>query len=223
MTWEPDATAQQMLETLMNVELHEPDLEAIVSWISANSVTLPSPHRHFERFAETVVELQRLVEEFRFEVGVGAMYAYGVRAELADLHKRQITGIHAVGMPRAAIALLAPYAGNTPSPIALLANPTSAMLGNRVLGGWWAAQQLDSALIRGIASLDRLAILLYCGADRDIGEKAPAFRLWSLRQLTSWEDRVEWRELLELVDSEFFKWVNDFVRNGFVHRWSGRF
>lgn len=202
----------------MTGELHEPDLEPIVNWISINSIDASPPHRHSDRFAEAVVELQRLLEEFRFEVGVGAMYAYGVRGELTDLHKKHTTGMAATGMPRTVMALLAPDIQKTPPPLALLREPTLIMSGNRVLGGWWAAQQLDSALIRGMASLDRLAVLLYCAADKDIGDKAPAFRLGWLREVKMWEHQGEWEALLNLVESEFFKWVTDFVRNGFVHR-----
>ena len=97
-----------------------------------------------------------------------------------------------------------------------MTHPNQSIAGHRVLGGWWAAQHFDSALIRGLACLDRLAILLHCAAgkpfDRDRQTKElrlPAFRTNYLQALADAYDPTRGDKLTALLDHEIFKLVSD--------------
>lgn len=111
------------------------------------------------------------------------------------------------------LALLAGYGQNNFPPDQLLLNPTAALGGHRVLSGWWAAQLLDSAIIRGIAVLDRVAILLHCidttswtephavGYAPDEGDLAPQAQNFSIfgpagSMISTLDDARVWAEVL---------------------------
>jgi len=115
-------------------------------------------------------------------------------------------------------ALLAPYSGFLPMPSKLISEPTAPTPGLRILGGWWAGQLIDSAILRGLSALDRVATILFLAADQPISEtRMPAFRSDELRKLRNSYAGEEWNRLRELTHHELFLFVKDY-RDGFIHR-----
>jgi len=105
----------------------------------------------------------------------------------------------------------------------LFADPYAGISGNRVLGDWFAAQLLDSALFRSVAVCDRLAILLWVRAGREIPttkrgrEHHPAFTPRHLDVLVrDYGEQAEWASLRALADNELFTFTKE-LRDGFTH------
>jgi hypothetical protein len=126
-------------------------------------------------------------------------------------------------MPADALALLAPNI--LPSrPFLIAQDLHSALPGQRHLSRWFAGQLLDSALVREVSALDRLAALLHLTV---LPPKRSHQGTWFAPTLTSsgmnglaphYQDDPAWGALLELVDDEVTVWVRDHVRNAFIHR-----
>jgi hypothetical protein len=105
----------------------------------------------------------------------------------------------------------------------LFEQPHQQISGGRILSRWFAAQLVDSALYRGIAACDRLAILLRCQAGAPVeitksGERRqPAFTSGDLKQLHSTYAAIpEWSSLRQLTINPLFEFIKQ-ERNGFTH------
>ena len=171
-----------------------------------------------EGYADALIDLSRLLEEYRFEAAVGALYAAGVKDEVTALRESAEKPPHNAGFSNKARAMLAGIIAQGAPPAKLLTDPKGQMAGMRILGGWWAAQLYDSALMRGVAVLDRLVTLLYYveGQKVDV-DWMPAFRGRTLRKLQTWQDESEWTNLMAILDSPLFVAAKGY-RDGLVHR-----
>ena len=86
------------------------------------------------------------------------------------------------------------------------------------MGGWWAAQLYDSAILRGRAILDRLMTLLYCVDNQKIDPKwSPSFSEKNLLRLVSWSEAPEMHALHALTNNEVFALAKEY-RDGLVHQ-----
>lgn len=214
--WIPNQETRALAREYFNTVFLPPNLEQLVQGVRTGPEVDTNPASIL--YDETLVDLVRLLEEFRFGASVGAMYARGVREQVRPLRESHKLWPQNVGMSPKVLALLAGYGQNTLPPDQLLLDPTAALGGHRVLGGWWAAQLLDSAIIRGIAVLDRVAILLHCIAGHIDSRRMPAFRAHYLDRLTTvFGADPEWETLHGLGRSEIFLFVKD-MRDGHVHR-----
>jgi hypothetical protein len=88
---------------------------------------------------------------------------------------------------------------------------------------WVAAQLLDSALYRGIAACDRLAILLRCAAGLPVERtragvrRQPSFITYALNELDEYYSGCsQWSKVRELADNPLFDFIKQ-ERNGFTH------
>jgi hypothetical protein len=176
-----------------------------------------------ELYTDALFDLSRLAEEFRFLASAGALYSLGLQEQIAAAIPDEIALGAGIAVPTVVRALLAGYMRPMPPPSALLHDPGQPVAGHRVLGGWWAAQLFDSALIRGMSALDRLAVLLFCADQQPITPNKhgdlvlPAFRRSWLRRLRRWDGRPEWSQLLDILDHPVFTLVKRY-RDGFVHQ-----
>lgn len=214
--WVPDQETLDLARDFFDRSFLPPDLEPLIQGITTGPEAEADPTTTI--YDETLVDLVRLLEEFRFGASVGAMYARGVRDQIRPLRESHKQWPNNVGMSPKVLALLASHSQNTLPPDRLLVDPAATLGGHRVLGGWWAAQLLDSAIIRGISILDRVAILLACIAHRIDQRRMPAFRVIQLEALSpEFGSDSEWQTLLELARGDLFQFVKG-VRDGHVHR-----
>lgn len=214
--WVPDQETLDLARDFFDRSFLPPDLEPLVQGITTGPELEADPATTI--YDETLVDLVRLLEEYRFGASVGAMYARGVRDQIRPLRESHKQWPNNVGMSPKVLALLATHSQNALAPDRLLVDPTATLGGHRVLGGWWAAQLLDSAIIRGISILDRVAILLACIAHRIDYRRMPAFRVHQLEALSpEFGSDSEWKTLLELARGDLFQFVKG-VRDGHVHR-----
>lgn len=174
-------------------------------------------------YTDALFDLSQLAEEFRFLASAGALYSLGLQEQITAAIPDEIAPGAGNAVPTVVRALLAGYMRPVPPPSALLHDPGQSIAGHRVLGGWWAAQLFDSALIRGMSVLDRLAVLLFCADQQPITPNKhgdlmlPAFRKSWLQQVTRWDTDTEWSKLLEILDHPVFTLVKRY-RDGFVHQ-----
>ena len=153
-------------------------------------------------YIDALFDLTQLGEELRYATSVGAVYLIGVRGDVAAAQDHATSLSGGMSVPTTARALLAPYLRPNPAPSQLLTRPGEPIAGQRVLGGWWAAQLFDSALIRGLACLDRVAIMLHRAAGKPLVRdnrsnelRLPAFRA---RYLQTIADAYEPTRLAQL-------------------------
>lgn len=214
--WAPDQETRDLAREYFDAVFVLPNLEPLIQGVKTGPESEADPASTI--YDETLLDMVRLLEEFRFGASVGAMYARGVREQIRPLRESHKLWPQSVGMSPKVLALLSAYGQNTLPPDRLIFEPAAALGGHRVLGGWWAAQLLDSAIIRGVSVLDRVSILLHCIAGRIDPRRMPAFRTHQLEDLaTNFSADPEWTSLLDLARSEVFLFVKD-MRDGHVHR-----
>jgi hypothetical protein len=194
-----------------------PDLAKMVQGVSTEGMT-EGENAVDSIYDEALVDLIRLLEEVRFGASVGAMYAHAARDELRPRRQSHQEWPNSIGLSPKVRALLGPDIQNTHAPDQLIFDPSVAMAGDRFLGAWWAGQLIDSAVVRGISALDRVAILLSCVARRIDSRRMPAFRSNELRRLSEvFDSDEEWAVLSALTENEVFQFVKQ-ARDGHVHR-----
>lgn len=198
--------------------------EEVLSQIDIIGLNIGIPHGkgvalyEGEGYADALIDLSRLLEEYRFEVGVAALYAAGVKDQLAAVRDVMAQPPHHAGFSNKARAILAGVIAQGAPPSGLITNPGGEISGMRVLGGWWAAQLYDSALMRGMAVLDRLVTLLFYVEGLPVDpDWTPAFRERTVRKLQSWTDEPEWVTFTALLNHELFIMAKRY-RDGLVHR-----
>ncbi len=213
--WEPNRDTQAAAREYFTDVFAPPDLGQLAQGVATGGDDNDAVELIYD---EALVDLVRLLEEVRFSVSVAAMYAHGTRDKLRPIRESHQEWPHSVGLSPKVRALLATYTQNTHPPDQLIFDPSVPLGGARFLGSWWAGQLIDSAVVRGISALDRVAILLTCVARRIDIRRMPAFRLHELRRLSdAYESDGEWTTLLALAENEVFRFVKD-ARDGHVHR-----
>lgn len=213
--WLPSDEALSQADEIYLKHLDTPDLAPLSEWLTID----PSPNPVDKDVYEgAVFDISRLIEEYRYEAGVAAAFSIGLSAELAALSDTRLNGPAATGIPAGVRALLVPYTSFLPLPSQLFLKPDQSISGFRLLGGWWAAQLYDSALIRGSAALDRLAAILYCVQELEIKRDwMPAFKLKHLSRVTGWKGDPNWEALIALLENPVFSLAKSH-RDGFIHQ-----
>jgi len=217
--WRPSIHAQVRASGL-SMMLERPELDGYTNAISSFGLRTRAGKSDLERIFEDVFfDMTQLLEEYRFEAGTGALYAMALEDELRALHESQSTGLASFGIPTSVRAVLSGYSMDPPFPEGLLSDPAQPIAGMRLLGGWWAAQVLDTALVRGWSILDRVASMLACAAGAVVDEeRMPAFRPSELRKLNgAYGTQADWLALKGLFSNLLFDFTKDY-RDGFIHR-----
>ena len=174
-----------------------------------------------QHFADALTEFQRLLDEVRFSASMSYMLLrdYAVRHPAAEATPPQ--GPSAI--PVEALALLA---GHIPAtrPLLLTQDLHAEIPGPRHLSRWLAGQLLDSALVRAISALDRLAALIHLAAiEPKLNSRgewfAPILSEAALKEAAPhYRGQAAWDELMHLASDEATVWVREQVRNAFIHR-----
>jgi hypothetical protein len=214
--WQPNSETRAVARDYFTEVFAPPNLDQLVQGVATGPEHDDSAVGLI--YDEALVDLIRLLEEVRFSVSVAAMYAHGARDKLRPMRESHHEWPHSVGLSPKVRALLATYTQNTHPPDELIFDPSALLGGARLLGGWWAGQLVDSAVVRGISALDRVAILVSCAAGRIDPRRMPAFRSRELGRLSgAFGSDGEWETLLGLTENEVFLFVKD-ARDGHVHR-----
>lgn len=213
--WLPSDDARSMARHLFENDFAFPNLDALVDGVLSFSSTDPASSGVYDA---TLVDLVRLLEEFRYGITVASLYAIDAQGTMAAMRGNHKEWPHNVGLSVHVMAMLSGRGNNHLPPDQLLIDPTTRMPGSRLLGGWWAGQLIDSAIVRGISVMDRIATLLFCHAGLVDPSRMPAFRHWHLRKLSAvLGGEPEWGELLDLSTNEVFEFVKN-LRDGYIHR-----
>jgi hypothetical protein len=181
-----------------------------------------------EVYSDALFDLSRLLEEIRFEISWASLLLTDwlirdARGEVERLPQDRMQTPFSAEL----LAALAPYALTPPSPTTLLTNPHQAIGGLRHLSRWAGAQLLDSALLREVSALDRVATMLHLRAThtipraRDGSMRLPGFTAGGLAGTKKlWGQREAWGPLYELLEDPLYDVVRRY-RNGNVHsrRW----
>ncbi|GAA2750199.1 hypothetical protein [Amnibacterium kyonggiense] len=213
MAWDPPREAIEVSTRIFEEELAPPSLEGFMLGID-RSMAAPVEG---DLYDDALNDLVRLVDEYRFEVATAALYIEALGRELALLNETSRTAAH-LGISPKAMAFLSSNVSTYTPPHVLLESPETRIPATRLLGGWWAGQLIDSALLRGLSSLDRVATMLALrdGSTLD-ANRLPVFRRDSLKKLRRWRGQAEWDRLRGLLNHPLFDYVKQY-RDGFVHR-----
>jgi hypothetical protein len=188
---------------------------------------IPDSELHRTYF-DALNDLHLLVEEYRFSalLAVTLLRDYSLKRERGDAPPTPgavDARFDNMAWPVEVVAVMRGYATEPPNAAELFEDPHQQMSGNRILSRWFAAQLIDSALYRGIAACDRMAILLRCQAGLPVkvtskGERRqPSFSKSHLKALnSSYATTPVWKRLVDLATSPLFEFVRQ-ERNGFTH------
>ncbi|MCW2974861.1 MAG: hypothetical protein JWM06_142 [Actinomycetia bacterium] len=176
-------------------------------------------------FFDALIDLHRLVEEYRFHVAFAHLLMFDVSERVQDGTALKIESdpiFDQLGIPDEARALLLPFWRRPSSVTEFFSNPHEVITGHRRRSSWLAGQLLDSALVRGVAACDRVATLLWARAGVPIAQRygeryLPSFLPRQLARLDSfYADRPEWPELKKLAEHGIYTSARS-IRNGFTH------
>ncbi len=188
---------------------------------------LPSREER-EIYADSLFDLSRLLEEVRFEVALAVMLLvdFRVRRDMGEVGIRENPDNN-IGMPVQILAVLAPYSMQPPSPTDLLRSPHQPISGYRHLSRWFAAQLLDSAILRTLSCMDRVVTMLHLRAGLAVKKRSdgtlllPSFTRQDLRALRpAYERHGSWKDFRAIIDNPIYGLIKRF-RDGMVHhrRW----
>jgi hypothetical protein len=215
-SFEPDDRVVAAVNELHR-ELRVVPFDHIASW--AGGIRVDAMHifdpslRH--RYSDAVRDLVHFIEEIRFEIAFGALLVWDWEARRSS---DEGSDLPPTPMPVEALALLAGFMAEPPTPVEVFRDPHFEMSGNRVLSLWVAGQMLDSAMYRSIAALDRLAIILWVRAGRELSDESyPAFRTQSLGKLNDFYVGDAWDELRGLLEHPIWSLAKD-LRDVYTHR-----
>lgn len=181
-----------------------------------------------EIYADSLFDLHRLLEEIRFEIAFATMLTsdYRARHPLED-SSQPAPVVNNMSLSIELLAALAPYAAQPPSPSRLTSALHSDISGNRQLSRWLAAQLLDSAILRCMSNLDRVATMLHIRGGLALEKRAdgsprlPSFDITELKKMRqAYGTHPAWPCLREIATHELYKFIKRY-RNGTVHhrRW----
>lgn len=181
-------------------------------------------------YFDAALELHRLLEEYSFHVALAHLLVLDigtkVEAGMAERRKEKTEDELMAGpMPDELRVMLLSFYRAPPSATTLFTDPHTLFTSGRRFSAWIAGQMLDSAFIRGVAAMDRIATLAWARAGRPLprrrggegNEYLPEFSKSRLRLI---DDRYSgqdgWAELLQLSEHKIFLEVRR-IRDGFTH------
>ena len=121
------------------------------------------------QFAACLSECGDLLDEIRFETALGAAFVWDhlehAAVEPPNAEEDEVAQrLRDMPWPAEALALLVGYEADGPAPLRSMRDRHQKVTKSRVVGAWFGAQLLDSALFRQIAVLDRIGTLLWLAA-----------------------------------------------------------
>jgi hypothetical protein len=179
-------------------------------------------------YVDALLDLHALVDEYRFEalLAVALLSDYRRKLDHGEAKPLRLSDdprMDQMPLPAETVAVMRRYARDPPSPSILFEDPHRQIAGSRIFSRWVAGQMIDSALYRGIAACDRLAIMLHCRTGEPLPRNAkgelrtPSFRRDDLKPLGRYfASKPAWAKVRELAVHHFFAFVKE-ERNGFTH------
>ena len=179
-------------------------------------------------YLDALTDLHHLVDEYRFSalLAVTLLRDYRIKCDRSEVAPVKLSGdeqLRRMPVPAEVIVVMKRYSRQPPSADELFDNPHQQIAGGRILSRWFAGQLIDSALYRGIAACDRLAILLRCQAGLSVtmtksGEpRQPTFSRHALTQMKgSYPEASALTALIALTGNPLLDFVRQ-ERNGFTH------
>lgn len=179
-------------------------------------------------YTDALIDLHLLIEEYRFEAvsAFTLLRDYVIKRDRGDAPALELSGderFDQMPLPAETIVVMQRYAREPPNPAQIFEDPHQQIAGGRILSRWFAAQLIDSALYRGIAACDRLAILLRCQAGLPVettrrgDRRQPSFTPAAMREIASgYPTSDEWPTLVDLTNNPLFDFIKQ-QRNGFTH------
>jgi hypothetical protein len=193
-----------------------------------NELRLIADHQLRRVYLDALMDLHHLVEEYRFEslLALTLLRDYVIKRDRGEAPRLKLSGderMDNVPWPAEAVVVMRRYAREPVNAVELFEKPHQQITGARILSRWFAGQLVDSALYRGIAACDRLAILLRCQAGVPIevtksgDHRQPAFTPGDLKELQlTYASVPEWQSLRQLTVNPLFEFIKQ-ERNGFTH------
>lgn len=181
-----------------------------------------------ELYADSLFDLHRLLEEIRFEIAFATMLTADYRAhrQQGDQPSEGSNGSD-LSPSIEILAVLSSHTSPPPSPSLVTTDLHRPMSGDRHLSRWLAGQLLDSAMLRTLSALDRVATMLHIRAGLEISTRKdgsprlPAFGKEELRAIRlALGDHEALQELRALSAHDLYRFVKRY-RDGTVHhrRW----
>jgi hypothetical protein len=180
-------------------------------------------------YIDALLDLHHLIDEYRFEalLALAILRDYVIKRDRGEAPVvtlgPETTLTDTLPIPAETVLVMRRYAVEPPNAAELFENPHQQIAGGRMLSRWFGAQLIDSALYRGVAACDRLAILLRCQAGLPVvvtkaGERRqPAFTPGWMKDLVAhYEAVADWPALRDLSANPFFEFIRQ-ERNGFTH------
>jgi hypothetical protein len=181
-----------------------------------------------ELYSDSLFDLHRLLEEIRFEIAFARMLTADYRAHRqSEAQPSEGSNGFDLSPSIEILAVLSSHTSPPPSPSLLTRDLHHAMSGDRHLSRWLAGQLLDSALLRTLSALDRVATMLHIRAGlniptrKDGSPRLPAFGKEELRAIRlAFADHEALQELRALAAHDLYRFVKRY-RDGTVHhrRW----
>jgi hypothetical protein len=181
---------------------------------------------HREVYADSLFDLQRLLEEIRFEIAFATMLTsdYRARHPIEDEPPADPDAIE-VTVPVEILAVLSTYAAPIPSPSQLVSDLHGEIPGGRHLSRWLAAQLLDGAMLRSLSVLDRVATMLHLRAGlsltqrKDGSLRLPSFSIEQLKAMRpAYDQHPSWPVLRAVAADDMYKFIKRYRDGGVHHR-----
>lgn len=230
MTWEFAQEALAASDEIYYEKLTPISFEAFTDGIlrPAGADPLIASRNGRETYADLLLDLTRLVEEVRFQIALATLLPvdWRVTRDRGAVEPLPQVPFGAV-IPNQIMAALANYVRLPPPPSQLLSTPHQIVSANRHLSRWTAAQSLDSAMLRLLAALDRIAGLLFIRTGKEIPKKKdgtlrlPGFNRDTMMELRgAFAHHQDWPAFRQLLQHPIFK-VAKRYRDGTIHhrRW----
>jgi hypothetical protein len=176
--------------------------------------------QQFTIFQDSLSEIVNQIDEARFLSAISWAYLQ----DMSDEFKEFSAGQSPISIHGLVGALLAAHVNYDNPPSILFQNPSANLAKNRKMGTWFAANLLDSAIIRQLGVIDRILAILFVmleikfdtfkNSNEIIYPTASRKYLDLLYEKVSSEDKKRLTDILETQDFEHLK---DF-RNRFLHR-----
>lgn len=224
MTWKPSEETLSFTRKVFK-DLGEPDFTGIRAPAIA---TTGDPW--LDLYSEAVSGLGAFMREARFHIALAGLYMVDVSARGPDQLEQQpdndATELRDVGLPPSVMAWIMTVSP-APTPEDVLFNPHQHAVGGTTAGKWWASSLLDSAILRLVFSVDRVAAALWAYHSHITFRPAPTIDTRWPRfledQLSRWADVYSpagpdtWTKLVDLSRSDLWAVLQEW-RHGLVHR-----
>lgn len=223
--WLPSHHALEGAQRILVEDLPAIDLVGLTRWLTLQLQRGSNDnHENCRVYADALYNMSRLIDELRFEASLAAVYIIDL-GENASANKRSHGKPSAAfSMPGVALSLLSPRLEDRPLLTQLFSEPATPLAGHRMLAGWFAAQLIDSALMRSIAALDCIAVLLWSAAGRSFKKDSgnnlllPTFCQFDMKIIDDeYGSNPAWPSLYQLTEHSSLQLVRPYNR-GFAHR-----